>query len=130
MQPAHHARQRNQYRRRHRLSGRAAYSRVYEQGVRRATGPLAVRVLPNGLPYPRLGLSVPKRVGNAVRRNRIKRLIREAFRLSQHDWPRGYDVLMIVRPHRPATLADYQRLLFALVRKAHHTWEKMSSNHD
>ena len=49
----------------------------------------------NDVGYPRLGLSVSKKCGNAVTRNRIKRLARQAFRLNQHDIPRDYDYLLI-----------------------------------
>ena len=67
-----------------------------------------------------LGLSVAARVGTAPRRNRIKRLLREAFRLMQHDFPRPYDLVIVVRPHEPLILAEYQRILRALMVKLHH----------
>jgi ribonuclease P protein component len=107
-----------------RLHGSLAFAAVFDAKVKKTLGPLAVYAKPSGLPHPRLGLSVSRRVGIAVARSRIKRLIREAFRLSQHDWPRGYDVVVVVRPHKPATLAEYQRLLFSAVRSLHLEWER------
>ena len=50
---------------------------------------------PNGLPYSRLGLSVSKRVGKAVTRNRIKRRIRELFRTQKKSLPQGFDIIVI-----------------------------------
>ena len=61
-------------------------------------------------------------VGTAPKRNRIKRLLREAFRLGQHDLPRGYDIVINVRPHETVLLADYQRLLSAAMIKLHQKW--------
>lgn len=107
-----------------RLHGKKAFAAVYDARARKNVGPLAVWGRPNDLDHPRLGLSVSRRVGNAVKRNRIKRLLREAFRLMQHDWPRGYDVVVVVRPHNTARLADYQRLLFSAVRSLHQEWER------
>lgn len=112
---------------RHRLHGTPAFAAVYDAKVKKNAGPLTAFARPNDLTHPRLGLSVPRRVGSAVVRNRVKRLIREAFRISQHDWPRGYDVVVVVRPHEPAGLADYQRMLLWLMRALHVEWERRSA---
>jgi ribonuclease P protein component len=85
--------------------------------------PLIAYARPNNLPHPRLGISISRAVGTAPRRNRIKRLLREAFRLHQHDWPKGYDMVLVVRPHEPLILAEYQKLLTALMLKLHSTWQ-------
>ena len=102
----------------------AEFSAVYEARVRESRGPLTVYARPNDLPHPRLGLSVSRKVGTAVRRNRIKRRVRESFRLLQHDLPQGYDLLVVVRPHEPLLLADYQKLLSAMLVKLHNTWTR------
>jgi ribonuclease P protein component len=79
---------------------------------------------PNDLSHCRLGISISRKVGTAPKRNRIKRLLREAFRLLQHDVPAGYDLVIVVRPHDTAILADYQRMLSSLTVKLHATWSK------
>jgi len=108
--------------RRHRLQHALEFQAVYAGKVRESRGPLTVFAIPNDLGYPRLGLSVGRKVGTAPKRNRIKRLLREAFRLMQHDLPRGYDLVINVRPHEVALLADYQRMLSAAVVKLHAKW--------
>lgn len=84
---------------------------VYERGARRTRGPLTVFALPNGLGRPRLGLSVGRRVGGAVRRNAVKRRLREAFRHEKAAFPHGYDLVVSVRPHDSMKTAAYRELL-------------------
>jgi len=107
----------------HRIRSRSDFSAVFEDRIKAARGPLIAYARPNNLPHPRLGISISRSVGAAPRRNRIKRLLREAFRLHQHDWPKGYDMVIVVRPHEPLLLADYQKLLTALMLKLHSTWQ-------
>jgi ribonuclease P protein component len=100
------------------------FSQVYDAKVKKHVGPLTFFGKPNELPHPRLGLSVPRRVGTAVSRNRIKRYLREAFRLSQHDGSRDYDVIVVVRPHEILKLVDYQRMWGAGMDGLGREWEK------
>lgn len=92
------------FRPRHRLTHARQFAAVYGAKVRKSDGPFTVFALPNGLPHCRLGLSVGRRVGSAVARNRVKRLVREAFRLMQHESPRGLDLVVTVAPHAPLEL--------------------------
>src|SRR4051812_38897493 len=100
-----------------RIRSKAEFSAVFDRGTRATRGPLMAVAMPNDQSTPRLGISVPKRVGSAPKRNRIKRMIRESFRLMQHDFPRPYDLIIVVRPHEMMILAEYQRLLSALMLK-------------
>lgn len=105
------ARGRKRYPRCVRLSGDKAYSAVFSANLRKSLGPIVVCGRPNDLPFNRLGLSVPRRVGNAVRRTRVKRQLREAFRLTHDQWPQGFDLVIVVRPHPSLKLEDYQVML-------------------
>jgi ribonuclease P protein component len=74
------------------------FQRVYRSGRRLWGDGFALIVLPNALEYNRLGISVHRKAGNAVRRNRIKRLIREVFRLNRDLFPPAVDVVLTIRP--------------------------------
>lgn len=119
-----------------RLHGRRAFSAVFDAKVRKNAGPLLLFTKPNGLPHHRLGLSVGRRVGKAVVRSRVKRLVREAFRLTRHTWPTlagpdgGLDIVVAVRPHDAMDLETVQRHLFSGVTAAHRTWQKRQRNAD
>src|SRR6059058_467530 len=117
MEPRRHT-----YPKSHRLGGTLQFAAVFDAKVKGARGPLVVYSLPNNLNHPRLGISISRRVGTAVRRNRIKRLLREAFRIHQHDLPGGYDLVFVVRPHEPLILAEYQKLMTALMLRSHTAW--------
>ena len=107
-----------------RLGGKLAFSGVFDAKVRESRGPLMAYARPNDLGHARLGITISRKVGTAARRNRIKRLLRESFRLLQHDLPRGYDLVIVVRPHNPLLLADYQRLVSGLFVKLHRKWSE------
>jgi ribonuclease P protein component len=74
----------------------ADFRRVYSRGVKRHTGSFIVFRTGNDSDHPRLGLSVGKKYGNAVRRNRVKRLIREAVRLNWRKWNLASSDLVII----------------------------------
>ncbi len=77
-----------------RLLKRAEFRRVYDEGQRRNGSYFAVFYRPNGLAETRLGITVPVRIGKAVVRNRVKRRIREAFRLNRERMAPGWDIVM------------------------------------
>ncbi len=85
---------------RYRLRSRKDFQRVYGAEAFAAGEQLVVRGCANELDHSRLGLSVSRKVGSAVVRNRWKRLIREAFRRSQSRLPAGLD--LVVRPRAGA----------------------------
>jgi len=102
----------NPFRPEHRVRKQADFDRVYAERLFAADGVLIVNAAENGLPHSRLGLSIGKIVGKAVVRNRWKRLIREAFRLSCSDLPTGFD--FVVRPQK-AAVAEFEPIRKSLV---------------
>lgn len=93
------------------------FQRVYDLKHRAGDDCLLVFAAENELGYTRIGLSVSKKQGNAVRRHHIKRLLREAFRLEQHNLPAGLDLILIPRQNREATLDEFRRSLAALAQR-------------
>jgi len=112
----------------HRLRKQREFDLVYQAATARSAGPLRVFGRPNNLDHCRLGLNVSRRVGHAVRRNRVKRMVRESFRLLQHELPGGYDLVVVARPHQRLALEDYQRLLRDATARLHHHWQKVQAD--
>lgn len=114
---------RQTFRRRHRLTHATEFEGVYDLRLKRSRGPLTVFARPNARANHRLGLSVGRRIGNAVARNALKRKLREAFRQMQPNWPRhaagGYDLVVNARPHRLYPLEAYRELLTDLAAQLH-----------
>ena len=99
--------------RRGRLSRSAEFDRVFRQGRSHANRVLVLYAFPRpdagapappgeGAAEPRLGLSVSRRVGGAVERNHVKRLLREAFEQEAGGLPVGHDVVLVARPEARA----------------------------
>lgn len=95
----------------------ADFQAVYERRRSVSDDWLIVYARENGLPHLRLGLSVSRKVGKAVRRNRLRRLYREAFRLTKHEMPPGLDLVLIPRKPDEPPLEELKRALPRLVRQ-------------
>ncbi|MBS0395796.1 MAG: ribonuclease P protein component [Proteobacteria bacterium] len=106
----------------HRLLAAADFDRVYKQGRRAGDGLFAVNALANERGVARLGMSVSARtVGNAVCRNRVRRIIREVFRHERPALP-ALDFVVTSRPgardaDRPAIATSLTRLFAEASRK-------------
>jgi ribonuclease P protein component len=82
-----------------RLSRSAEFERVYRQGRSTANRHLVLYAFPNAASdRPRLGLSVSRKVGGAVERNKVKRMLRESFARVEPTLREGQDVVLVARP--------------------------------
>lgn len=111
-----------------RLRRSADFAKVLAQRCRRSDAQLVVYLARNQLDYSRIGISVSRRVGNAVTRNRVRRVLREAFRCNFSDWPTGFDVVCIVKPAATADVGRLARALAELIAQTAKKAERGSAN--
>ena len=124
-----HASPRHGFGKQLRLLRSAEFDATFATKCSAADGVLIVYASPNEIGHPRLGLVVSRKVGNAVRRNRWKRLIREAFRLAQHDLP-AVDLVCLPRLRGEPTLDAVSNSLVRLSGKAATKAEKRARDQE
>ncbi len=74
------------------------FKALYTKGEKRDTEHFFIFMCPNGLAWRRLGITVSKKIGTAVNRNHVKRLVREYFRLHKNHFPESCDILFVAKP--------------------------------
>ena len=117
------------FRRRHRLNSKAQFEAAFDAKLRKSRGPITVFLLATDEPEHRLGLSVGRRIGNAVVRGRFKRMMREVFRHERLGFPTpnhasAYDIVVTARKHDALGLDEYTKLVVEAVEAAHRVSEK------
>lgn len=102
-----------------RLTRRAQFLKTQRAGKRHSYGPFVIYAAKNHLGFNRIGLTTSRKVGNAVVRNRWRRLCREAFRRNKHALDQGFDLVVIVRAKQaPLSFDDVERLLVKCAKSA------------
>ncbi len=94
------------------------FKRVYNKGKSVVNRYLVMYYMKNNLPYNRIGFSVSKKVGKSVVRNRVRRLMKETYRLRKIDINNGYDLVFVARVRM--NQADYrtvEKSMFHLLKK-------------
>lgn len=110
--------QNHTFRKHEKIRKRKEFLKIYDEGVRDYSEHFTIIVNRNETGAKRLGITVSKKVGNAVNRNRIKRLIREFFRLNKSGFAHGRDTIVIVKRDIPKlTYHDVRIELARLIAK-------------
>ena len=90
------------------------FRRLYSKGRNAASPSCAVYCRKTGRPYSRLGLTTGVKLGNAVKRNRVRRRMRELYRTNESKLRPGYDIVMVARTR--AIFARYSDLESSFLR--------------
>lgn len=96
-----------------RLRGSKDFARIFREGEKVRLQGLTVRWVPNNLPWSRVGTSVGRRFGNAVRRNRAKRILKELYRTRKYLFPKGIDIVFMPGRYFLEAGPDRHDMMFA-----------------
>jgi ribonuclease P protein component len=118
------------FRKHEHLRSPADFRRVYAGRASASDDALVIYALANGMDHSRLGLSVSRKNGSAVVRNRIRRLLREAYRVGRENIPTGYDLVIVPRTPAMAHLSQLIEQVAALARAAVDRAKKKSGPRD
>jgi len=114
----------------HHLCTRADFDRVFEQGARVGSRRLLAFVCANAVGHPRIGFATSRKLGNAVRRNRIRRVMREAYRLNQQMLSAGVDVAFLPkRDWSDYRLGVVERSMQSVLRKINERCQREVADH-
>ena len=101
-----------------RIKKNSQFRFIYSRGKSYSNDKLVLYIFRNKKNINRIGLSVSKKVGKSVLRNRIKRLIREGYRLNKNMYKRGYDLIFIARVgSKNANFKDIEKSVIYLMKK-------------
>ncbi len=79
---------------------------MYAEGTKHVAPRFVLFARPNGLEHPRIGFTATRRIGNAVVRNRARRVFREAYRRRRDGFRAGYDYVVVARKDAPHSSPD------------------------
>lgn len=110
-----------------RLQNSSHFQKVFKYGRKQRSEAITVFFLENKLPQSRLGISIGKKFGSAARRNRMKRLVREAYRLNKQKFlsgiavedPDTFDIVIVIHRPKHSTLGEITQALEKLFSSAH-----------
>jgi len=111
-----------------RLKKSYEFQAVFEKHLSSSDNRLIVYARSNQLRRSRVGISAGRRLGSAVRRNRYRRTLREAFRLLQHELPVGYDYVLIPRPAQSVSTELYRKSLLEICHRLHKRRQKINKS--
>ena len=86
------------------------FQKIYRKGRYAASKALVIYLLPNLLQANRIGITASKKYGNSVKRNRIRRLIRESYLMQQDKIKQGYDFIFVARKPDENEIPEYQQI--------------------
>ena len=93
------------------------FRRLYSKGRNAASPYFAVYCRKTGRPYSRLGLTTGVKLGNAVKRNRVRRRMRELYRTNESKLRPGYDIVMVARTRAIFRYSDLESSFLRLMKK-------------